>query len=201
MHVNRAGARTQARVARGSWSTPRALGHEPDSPGTAGRLRRTWDKGPICPGELVDPVGSRNRVRVSRECWWIPRGLGHEPESPGTSGRPHGTSDTGPKCPGDLVDPVGTETRPQVTWDSWSTLRAPDTGLCPPGELVEHAGDWRWARVLRDRWSTLRAFGHESESPERSSQHRGPSDASPSGPGHVVDFTGPQTTAHVTQDT
>ena len=52
--VNTTGPRTQSRVMRDIWLTPRALGPGSESPGTAGRPRRHSITGPSTPGCLVN---------------------------------------------------------------------------------------------------------------------------------------------------
>ena len=122
--------RTQARVSRDSWLTPRALGQGPDSHGTVSRPLRPSDPGPRPPGQPVDPAGTRSLAGVARDIWSPPRALGHGPGSPGTAGQPQdlgpepewagrysghcGPLGTGPSRLGSVIDPaiprVGPET-------------------------------------------------------------------------------------------
>ena len=63
---------TQARIARGSWSTLRALGHVPESLGTAGRPRRPLNTSQSPPRELVVTTVHRTWDRFDQEGWWTP---------------------------------------------------------------------------------------------------------------------------------
>ena len=60
--INLAGTRTLARVTRDCWSTPRAFGPKRESPGTAGRPRRSLDPSASVPGQLVDPEGVQTKA-------------------------------------------------------------------------------------------------------------------------------------------
>ena len=85
--------RARSRVTQESWSTPRAVGHGPKSPGTVGPPRepseedpshlvelvnrtRPSDPGPSCLGQLVDPRGPRTQQRDTRDSWSTPWALG-----------------------------------------------------------------------------------------------------------------------------
>ncbi|RKM63908.1 hypothetical protein C0215_19545 [Clostridioides difficile] len=57
--VNPAGPGTQPRVARDSWSTPRAFRHGPEALGTTGQPREASGTVPSCPGEMVYHMGPR----------------------------------------------------------------------------------------------------------------------------------------------
>ena len=118
----RACLRTQARVSRDSWWTPRALGQGLDSHGTVSRPLRPSDPGPRPPGQPVDPAGARSLADVARDIWSPPRALGHGPGSPGTAGQPQdlgpepewagrysghcGPLGTGPSRLGSVIDPA-----------------------------------------------------------------------------------------------
>ena len=64
--VDLTGPRTQARVARDCWSTPREHGPQREWPGIAGRTRGPSDTG-----------------RVARGNWWMGLAFGHGQSSPG----------------------------------------------------------------------------------------------------------------------
>ena len=122
-HSDTTGPWTRARVARYSWSIPRALRHGPESPGTVGRPSGHSVPGWSRPGHLDNPTGTRTRTRVARESWSTPRALGHRPESPRTAGRHRRPLDTGLSDPGQLVVTACPRIQARVTQDSWSTLR------------------------------------------------------------------------------
>ena len=94
-----------------------------------------------------------------------------------------------------MVDPVGPCGGARVILDIWLTLLAlrlwPDLprtvdrprgplgmGKCRLGGLVDSAGSQTWDRMARDSWLNTRALGPEA-----------------SGPGKLVDLTGPQVRA------
>ena len=135
-------APARARVNRDRWSTPRALGHGPVSPGTAGRPCGPWDTCPSSPGQLGNAEGPQTQARVTRYSWSSPRDLGHQLEV---------------SRPGQLVDSACPRTRDRIALDSWSTPRAlapwpesprTDCGTSGPsnpspshpGEVVDTAG-------------------------------------------------------------
>ena len=64
--VDSAAPRIQSRVARECWSTPRALGHWPQSPEISGVPRGASEPGASRPGQLDNPAGHRTRGRVTR---------------------------------------------------------------------------------------------------------------------------------------
>ena len=86
--VDTACSRTRARITRGSWATPWALGHGPESPGPPGGHREASGTVPSHPGRLVDTAVPLTRAQVTRDSWSTQRDIGHGPESPGTAGRP-----------------------------------------------------------------------------------------------------------------
>ena len=88
MLVDSASSRTRARITRGSWATPWALGHGPESPGPPGGHRADSGTVPSHPGRLVDTAVLLTRAQVTRDSWSTQRDIGHGPESPGTAGRP-----------------------------------------------------------------------------------------------------------------
>ena len=179
-------AQTRARIARDSWSTPRALGPGPESPGTADRPRGPSDPSANGTGEVIDLGG--HRTQAAR------------------AGQHRGPSDPAP-CPlGQLLEPTGPRARARVTGtagrtlvhleqnagcrESWSTpwalepgpeppgivgraRRTSGTGLNDPGQLVEPAGP-------RAR----------PELPGTARRPRGPSDPCLSRPGSRVDEAG-----------
>ena len=182
--VDPACSRNRAAVTRDSWSTPRAFGPVPQSPGTAGRPLGPSDPSTRVPGQLVNTTGPRTRTQVVQESWRTPWALGYGPESPETPGQHCGPPNQDPSLPGYLVDPVGHRAWAQVTRDSWSA-----------------AGHRSRTRGARARCTTWRAFGPGPERP-------GPPDPSasplgqlfdtrdlghgPSPPGELVDTLGPR---------
>ena len=138
--ANPAVLQTRGRVTGDSLSTPRALVHGPESPGTAGLTRDlgpepespgTADqpRGPsdpsaIGPGELVEPVGMQTRARLAQDSWSTPRALGLKCEWPETAAPPHRLSDAIPSVQGQLIDTEGTRT--------WARF-ARDNRLTPQG--------------------------------------------------------------------
>ena len=162
--VDPVGTRSQARVTRDSWSTPRDIEHGPEAPGTAGRPR-VLGPGPESPGtagqprgpwdstasrarQLVDPAGFQTRTRGPRNYWSTPRGLGDSPQLPRRDGLPHGPTDTGPSRPGRLFDNAVRLTRVGVARDNWLTT-----------------GTRTLTGVTWDSWSTPRPLGMECEFP------------------------------------
>ena len=97
----------QSQVARDSWSTPQALGVEPESPRTSGWHARPW-----------------SLAQVSFETLSTPRALRTGPESPKISGPQRDPWNPSASRRGLLVDPSGTQTQARVTRESWSTLGA-----------------------------------------------------------------------------
>ena len=175
------------RVAQDRWSTPRVLGLEHESPGTAGRPRGPLDQGPSRPGQLDDPAYLRIK------CEW-----------PGNVGRLRGTSDR--SRPGHLVDtavpqerpesceiaggPRGPWTRAGVTRDSWSTPQA-------LGHGPESRGTAGQARRPSDPSPshlallvTPWAFGPGPQSPRRAGRPHGPSDTGSSSAGQLFEPAG-----------
>ena len=114
--VDPTGHQTQARVARESWSIPRALGPEHEWPRSAGRHSGHSDSIASGPGELVDPAGPRP-----------------EPQLPGRTGRPRGPTDPSASRLGELVDIAGHRTWARVARESWSTPQALEHGPRSPG--------------------------------------------------------------------
>ena len=187
--VDPVGLQTRARDARENWWTLLALGHGPDSPGTACRhhgpsvpalvARNSWstprpsDPDPTRPGERFDPAGPRSRAGVARNIWFTLRGLGHGPDSPGTPARTRGTSDLNSSHLGELVDTTGPRPRARVPRDSWSTT---------------------------DAWSTQLALGLKHEWPVRAGRPRWPFETGASHLGELVDPTGPWKRARVPRE-
>ena len=75
--------RTQQRDTRDSCSTPRTLGHGPESPGTAGRPQGPSDTTARHSGQLVNTTGPKTQAPVTRDSWSTQRALGPGPKSPG----------------------------------------------------------------------------------------------------------------------
>ena len=98
--VGPAGPRAQARGTWDSWSMPRALRPELESPGRAGQLLRPSDPSLRHPGQLVDTADPRTWERVVRDSWSTPRPLEPGPRSPETFGQSCATWDTGQSRPG-----------------------------------------------------------------------------------------------------
>ena len=207
--LDTAGPRTRAQAVQYSWSTPQALGHGPESPGTAGlpagprtRARFTRDiwstlrASELSPSPLglgVETAGARTRAQVTLDSFWTPQELVHGPWSPGTASRPRGTSDTITCRPGDLVDSAGPWTQARGTRESWSTPRELRMGLSRLGQMVDPAGPGTWVRVPRDSWSTPRALGVWPESPRTAARPQGHLDPGPSCPGKLVYTAGHRT--------
>ena len=70
-----------------------ALGHWPESTGTAGRHRGLSEPGVSPPGQLVNTAGPRTLARVNRDSW-----------------RHRGLSEPGASPLGQLVDPASPQT-------------------------------------------------------------------------------------------
>lgn len=198
--VNAAGTHAQARFARKSRSTKRALGPECESPGwwsyqTALRhgpeshrtaVRPRWASDPTAShaGDLVDTAGVRTWARVARDTWSTLQGLRQRPEWSGRAGRPSGRSDMGPSRLGELVDTTGPRTWDRVARERWSTRGTSDLGLRPPGQLDATASPLNRVRVTRKSGSTPRALGYTPETPWTAGQTCGPSNMDRSAPGH-----------------
>ena len=155
------------------WSTPWALGHGPESPGTAGRPRGPSGSGPIHPGQLVDPVGPQTRSHVPREFWSNPRDLGPEPKLSRTAGlstslrilaRVAWDSCMNPRAHGNGRNTYGTAGQPRGN---------SNPGPKCPGHLVNPAVPRTWVRVACDHWSTPQALVHGPASPGTAGRHRG----------------------------
>ena len=106
--VDPAVLQTQARVGRDPCCTPLDIGHEPESPGTAGRTLRPSDLYPSPLGQLVDLAGPQTQAQVTWEGWLTPQTLRPGPETPGRAVRPRvpsdpGRSRTNRKSPGTAV--------------------------------------------------------------------------------------------------
>ena len=189
--VDPTGPWTLARGVVHSWLTPRAIGHGPESPGTAGRHSGHLNTGPELPG-YVDPErpGTRALVagtdsRPSRTSDKGPSSTGELVDPlgtwsragvPGTAGRPREPSDPSTSLLGELYDTAGPRTRARVLRYSWSTPQAQEPRPRLPGPSGLALGPVTRARVARDSWSTLRDLGHGCESSGRASQLCGNSD-------------------------
>ena len=176
--VKPGGPRTIDRVMRDCWSTLRAIGHGPESPGTPCRHHGTSKHGPSHPGHVVDPAVQRVCARVPRDSWSTPQVIGPGPKSPGTAGQNRGPLHPSAGHPGGLVNNPSPRTQ---------------AGPSRPGQLVDTAGPWARAGVTPESWSTLQAIGPERDSPRRSRRNRRSSDTGPSGQGQLVDTAGPRT--------
>ena len=164
------GPRTRARVAPESWSTSRAIGPEPESPGKAGLPHGPSDLSASCPVQLVDIAGLR-----------------HGPETPGRAVRHRRHWNTAPGPTRHVVEPAGHRSLARVLQDSWSTLQAIGPKPDCPGELVNPVDPRNRARVAKECWSTPRPLGPEREAPGRVGLTCGSSDPSPSRTGRLVD--------------
>ena len=200
--VEHMGPRTQARVTRDGWATPRSLRPEPESPGTPGRPGGTSgpgprrpgqqvDRGPLDPnssrlGEWVDTAGTRALAEWARESWQTPQDPGHGPESPKTSGRPRGQSDTSARTPGMLVNPVGSPTEACVARVIWSNPWALGHGPVSPG-AGRRAGIRARPVFFRDACSTPRALRPGPKSPGAADPCSGTSGTGPRRLGQLVD--------------
>ena len=74
--VRNPGPRALSRVYWEGWSTLRAFGPGPQSPGRAGRHRGPSNPGLRHRGQGVDPVGPLTLEEVVRDNWSIPRAFG-----------------------------------------------------------------------------------------------------------------------------
>ena len=185
-----------------------ALGHGPETPGTAGQQRGPLDPGPSRQRLLVEPAGHRTRVRVARDSWSTQRDLGHGDDSPGRAGRPRWPSDPGPSHPGQLVDPKGLRTWAPVARDSWLTRRALGCKRLWPGRAGRTRRHLEPRQSSLDSRSTPWALGSGPESPGTAVRPRVPSDQrrvawnrcskpwplgqGPESPGMLVETVGPQ---------
>ena len=168
--------RTRTRITRESWSTPRACGHVPKSPRTAGRPMRPSDPSPSCPRLLVEPgvlgqstshpwqlfntAAPRARSGVARDYWLTPRALVPESELRRTAAQHCGPSDHGPSHPGELVDGAGPRARAQVPRDSWLTPQALGPGPEPSGSACRTHRITDMGLNATKNCSTLWAIGH-----------------------------------------
>ena len=193
--VDPVGTRSQARVPRDCWSTPRYIGHGPEAPGKAGPPR-TLGPGPVSPGtavqprvpsgqwpsrrrQLVDPAGSRTQTRVFQGA------VQHR-----------GPSDQGPSHTRQLVDLSGSQTRTRGPRNYWSTSLGlgyspqlprrnglphgpSDTGPSRHGRLVNNTVHLTRVRVARVSWSRHGTSGSRPRRPG-SLDERGPKDPGPS---------------------
>ena len=99
LQVEPVGPRTQVRVSRDSWSTPR-----PSEPSRSH------------PGHLVDTAGPWAWARVAQESWLTPRALGHRREFPGQLVDPVGTRTRPGVAQDSLSTPRALRNGPQSTW-------------------------------------------------------------------------------------
>ena len=167
--VDPAGSRTRARVARGYWSTPRALGLKCESPGISGRLH-----------------GSSDLFPSARDSWSSPQVLGHKRKWPGTADRPRMTSDPRASGPVLLVESEGPRAQARVSQATGRLHGLSDTSQSPPGLLVNPGGPQTQAQVARECCSTPRALGHSPESPRKAGRHFWPLGMGPSHRGRLV---------------
>ena len=174
---------TRARVARGSWSTLRALGHVPKSPGTPGRPRRTSNPSPSPLRELVIPTVHRTRDRFNQYSWSTP-----------------GYLDAAPSRPGGLVESTDPGTQRESPGSAGQHCGPSDQGPSHPGQEVDPAGPQPRGRVVQDSCSTPRAHQQRPDSPGSAGRHCGPSDGGQGHKGLLVDTTGTWTLARVTWD-
>ena len=193
--VDIAGPGTRAQVARGRWSTPRALEPERESPGCAGPPRGHSDPSTSHPGELVDHAGLRTIARVPRDIWSTPRDLGPQRELPRRAGRHRGPSDMGPSRPGQLVVCAGSGSQARLLQDIYSSPWANYSSASPPVVLLVHAGSWNRVEspTAADHHRGLRHTGlsylgqlvdpaaivPEPESPGTAGRHHGPVTGAP----------------------
>ena len=171
--IDPVGTRSQARVPRDSWLTPRNIEHGPEAPETAAQPR-ALGPGPESPGTAGQTHGPLDSTAFARD-----------------SCLPHGLSDTDPRPSEILVKPTLPRVQSPFAEDRWSTPRAlghgpelPRTpvrqrgmsyqGRIRPGQLVDHghsdpdqshlgqlvnpAGPRTLLRVVLDSWSTPRAL-------------------------------------------
>ena len=170
--VEHTGPRAWARVAPESWSTPRAIRQEHDSPGRAAQNREPSDPGLSGPGQHVDTLGPRTQARVTQDSWSMPRALGPWSESPGGAVRNRRPSEPSTSHQGQLFN-----------------TRALRHGPESPGQLVNHEGLWTWLTA----WD-LRPG---PETPGSSGRNREASGTVPSRPGLLMDPVSPRTGARV----
>ena len=162
--LDTAGSGSRAQVTLGSWSTPWALGHGPETPGISGRPREPSGTVPCCPGQLVHTAGPRFWGRVTWDTGstlWYVRPV---PLLPWNAGRHRGPSDPSVIRPEKLVEQMGPWTQARVTQDSWST----------PQDLGSN-------RNTRDAWSTPRSLKPKTKSPGTPSRPGGISGTGPRG--------------------
>ena len=157
--VEPAGHRALARVAQDCRSTSRALGHDPESFGTAGRPRGPSDPSTRHLGKLIDTAGPQAQFQVScmtmRDSCMTTRALRHGPESPWRAGRPRGHLDPSASHPGELVDPRGPGTGHESPGSVGRTRGPLDPGPSQPGQLVYPLGTRTRTQDARDICSTL----------------------------------------------
>ena len=116
--VDPVGTRSQARVTRDSWSTPRVSDTD------------------LRPSELlVNAARPRGQSPVAQEKWSTTWALGQRPESPRTPGRQRGTSYQGPSGPGQLVTPRDIGLAPEAPRIA-GRMRAQGSGPESPGTAV-----------------------------------------------------------------
>ena len=180
--VNPAGPGTQPRVARDSWSTPRAFRHGPEALGTTGQPRAASGTVPSCPGEMVYHMGPRTEARVATDAWSTTWYILPGSEWPGSAG--HAT---------------GHRARARGAQDRWSNA-GPRIRARVPRDRGTPRGPWPQARDTRDCWSTPHALGPGHESPRTAGKPRGSSDTRPSHAGQLVDTTGQQTRARFARE-
>ena len=138
--VDTVGPRSQVRVTRDSWSTPRALTPKHEMPGTADPTREPSDMGPSLPGQLVDTARLRAWARVPQDSLSTPQALGPGPESPGTVDRTCVYSARGPSQAGELVDSAGHRTQARFSRESLSNMWALGPGPEWPRKDGRHRG-------------------------------------------------------------
>ena len=190
------GPRTQARVSRDTWSTPRGLGYSPQLPRRAGPLRGPSGTGSSHPGCLLETAVPTNRARVTQENWsttgprtltgvtwdsWsTPWALKPGPESLRTACRHRMLSDPGTSCPVVLDESACLELQCESPGTASRPRRISEPSASGPGLLVEPAGVELWP-----------------ESPRTAGRPHGPLDTSQSPPGLLVNPGGHQTQAQV----
>ena len=156
---------------------------ERELPWSAGRPRRTSERGLSRPGQLVNTASPGTRARVTWDSLSTLRAIGPEPESPGKAGLPHGPSDLSASCPVQLVDIAGLRHGPETPGRAVRHRRHWNTAPEPTRHVVEPAGYRSRARVLWDSWSTVQAIGPK-----------------PDCPGELVKPAGPRTRARVAKE-
>ena len=167
----------QRPVTQDSWSTPHAIGHKREWPGTASQHLGPSDLGQSHPGHLVDPAGPRARAQVTLGSWLNRR-----------------TSGSHPSHPGQLVDSVGPRIWARISREGWSNTQVAQDSRWTPwalgpkhdspgnagprcghlylvprhaGQLVDITCPQTMARVTRDSWSKLQTKGPGQELPGR----------------------------------